>query len=625
MMEARMMFCALLTMLVGSVREDNLLNVELVGTHRTRVAALPRDAGLKFPSVLASTWTGINDVGLGSYGAVWIATAKKHSCSKCQEGKQYAIKLFFAVKRKQLLTWRTATSDEQAELQAAQKECQIATELSGYQDERAKFIAGCVEEHVSRYAACGNARTYCDSPLYVVLEPSGEELGRWWLKHGISTSSDGLRRLLRQGLEALSFVASHNYVHHDIKSDNLLVRVGPDGQPLLQLIDWGASIKTKSRCQPTVSNANAPPEWDLDCGYDTAKPAAYDLFCMGNVFVELIAGTPLFQMYNHSRVAPQAGWEMAARTYCRKAGLGHDKEMCNFWYSLQQFWHHIQISRMDGASIKQIANEWANAPLPADVSPEKKQKQKMIKAHFFDKLTGPTEISFLDFLDLLAQVFRSGAKDRPTAQQLLDHDWLQDASVSVSIHNLQLAEDTSPVHDTRLEFRAIPDVMLNPSSKFSAKASVSSTCLFRGQLFSREAMCSRLSHFGDSCADVVFGSLFTLGGACKTFCQQVQSTCTEEQVNPPIQYVRQNHEALEKPSVKPKRQDVLTRTQEELQDKLSLLNCLFNGEPFAKETMCRKLENTQDRDCLKVNFQIKFNNLADCTSMCNLVKPFCHG
>jgi len=515
------------------------------------------------------------------------------------------------------LTWRTTTSDEQAELQAAQKECQLATELSGYQDERAKFIAGCVEEHVSRYAACGNTRTYCDSPLYVVLEPSGEELGRWWLKHGISTSSDGLRRLLRQGLEALSFVASHNYVHHDIKSDNLLVRVGPDGQPLLQLIDWGASIKTKSRCQPTVSNANAPPEWDLDCGYDTAKPAAYDLFCMGNVFVELIAGTPLFQMYNHSRVAPQAGWEMAARTYCRKAGLGNDKEMCNFWYSLQQFWDHIQKnSRMDGASIKQIANEWANAPLPADVSSEKKQKQQMIKAHFFDKLTGPTEISFLD---LLAKVFRYEAGDRPTAQQLLDHAWLQDTSASVSIHNLQLADNTSPLHDTHLEFQAIPDVLLDPSHKFPSKESV--TCLFRGQLFSREVMCTRLSNFHQSCDEMSFSDLFK--GDCTAFCRQVQPSCTEEQVNAAEQDVGKNYEAPQNPIVKPKTQDVLKLPQAEVQDKLSSLKCLFNQKLFAKETMCLRLKSIGDGDCNNVYFDGKFSNHADCTTMCHLVKPLC--
>jgi len=48
------MICALLCLRVGSVREDSPLEVKLVGTNHTKVAGLPNDTGVRFPSVLAS-------------------------------------------------------------------------------------------------------------------------------------------------------------------------------------------------------------------------------------------------------------------------------------------------------------------------------------------------------------------------------------------------------------------------------------------------------------------------------------------------------------------------------------------------------------------------------------------
>jgi len=107
--------------------------------------------------------------------------------------------------------------------------------------------------------------------------------------------------IMVQSLAALSFLAHAGWIHHDIKMDNLVLKMWKreDGgwTPVLKLIDYGGAMEAKDeiRFEEKATNYCAPPEYQeesdgANAQFDKKYPFTWDLYMMAGLLVELLVG-----------------------------------------------------------------------------------------------------------------------------------------------------------------------------------------------------------------------------------------------------------------------------------------------------------------------------------------------
>ncbi len=93
-----------------------------------------------------------------------------------------------------------------------------------------------------------------------------------------------LQDLLIQSLQGLAYLHNQNVVHGDLKPENLLVTMKPDGSRLLKIIDFG--ISHPSLVETAGTPAYLAPEKILKEGSGTSS----DLYSLGVVFFSILTG-----------------------------------------------------------------------------------------------------------------------------------------------------------------------------------------------------------------------------------------------------------------------------------------------------------------------------------------------
>jgi eukaryotic-like serine/threonine-protein kinase len=146
-----------------------------------------------------------------------------------------------------------------------------------------------------------------DGRLYLIMEYfAGETLahrlaGR---SNGPPLSQEQALHIVHQILLALSCIHSHDIVHRDIKTANILLQGQGDGLLLVKLTDFGiARAEAGWRAQTSLTQfgmqgpgtpAYMAPERIDTRAYGTVRPAT-DLYAVGVILFELLTGAPPFK------------------------------------------------------------------------------------------------------------------------------------------------------------------------------------------------------------------------------------------------------------------------------------------------------------------------------------------
>ena len=149
-----------------------------------------------------------------------------------------------------------------------------------------------------------------DAPPLSVVMPS-----RFWHKikaDSVDGASEAIREILRQVLSSLAELHSIGVTHRDVKPENLIVSlrgVGSEGRvgtPLIRLADFGSADTTPIGLPPELwpSPLRRPSRAELTTDYEspevifaaqpdaeTDRSAAYDIWSVGVMLVELVIGT----------------------------------------------------------------------------------------------------------------------------------------------------------------------------------------------------------------------------------------------------------------------------------------------------------------------------------------------
>ncbi len=126
---------------------------------------------------------------------------------------------------------------------------------------------------------------FANGTAYIVMEyESGESLKHWFPRQGILTQAS-LLKLLFPLLDSLEVIHAANFLHRDIKPDNIYVR--EDGTPVL--IDFGSARSINSNRDPTniVSPGFAP----FEQYHSKGKQGPWtDLYSLAAVMYWLVSG-----------------------------------------------------------------------------------------------------------------------------------------------------------------------------------------------------------------------------------------------------------------------------------------------------------------------------------------------
>jgi eukaryotic-like serine/threonine-protein kinase len=138
-------------------------------------------------------------------------------------------------------------------------------------------------------------------PYFAMEHLGGEPLDEVLFARGAFSLEHALE-LARQLLDALGYLHDKGLVHRDIKPQNLLLCSGPDGAPLLKLIDFG--VLKLGDASGTIAPIAFPTETGTSIGtprYLAPEQARgqkvdgrSDLYAAGLVLYELLAGRAAF-------------------------------------------------------------------------------------------------------------------------------------------------------------------------------------------------------------------------------------------------------------------------------------------------------------------------------------------
>mmetsp|Transcript_93612 Transcript_93612/g.288731 ORF Transcript_93612/g.288731 Transcript_93612/m.288731 type:complete len:529 (+) Transcript_93612:81-1667(+) len=309
-------------LLTDQVREGSLFAGRFVMKHVLWVKALGNtSASLKhvpLPKDVKERFAQTKELYAGSFGEAWAAYDEL-------KGRSVVLKFFYDTTQtgyRYHLSWAAAVGrkTQTRHLIEAAAECTTAQSLQTYSKDDpigASRIMQCYEDHVtcdrcldgfeSGISTTGNEVTRSQA-LYQVLEDCSGDGGQplsHWIKKTLPQDDYSSRMLMlfKELMEGLHYLTNPkhpvNWIHHDLKPDNLVVK-RRNGQEYLKIIDLGAVLEVTEDnvYSPAASTVlYAPPEWfeteSSAVAFDIAAPWSFDMYSAGNILIEMATGEAL--------------------------------------------------------------------------------------------------------------------------------------------------------------------------------------------------------------------------------------------------------------------------------------------------------------------------------------------
>jgi serine/threonine protein kinase len=218
-----------------------------------------------------------------------------------------------------------------------------------------------------------------------------------------------LKKIMKQMMEALSFIHSLNLIHCDIKPENIVIKSFSRCE--VKLIDFGSSCFTTDHLTTYIqSRSYRAPEVIIGHRYDSR----IDIWSIGAVLAELYTGYVLFQN------------DSVATMLSRITGI------------MGPFPPHVIHAGKDSGkyfTLSNIVYERTEDKRGFNLVMPKKTNLRS-RLHLYDTKSSPQKErrSALDddlFVDFVEQLLNLDPIERLTAQEALRHPWLDDAD---SVH-----------------------------------------------------------------------------------------------------------------------------------------------------------------------------------------------
>jgi len=246
-------------------------------------------------------------LGAGAFGDVWRAT-------DMQADREVAVKIFYAKEYSQrnthrgttilageskvYLTWNTADSHYQKEMDDNIKECDLTKDIiaKGRRTDPlgASRVCECYEEHITQ------GKTNKDSVMFLVSEMCGAtdltkfrtEMSSWPVDERLKVA----RGVTKQVMQALQFFSTLHpaLIHHDMKGDNVVVKGDREAGFEIKVIDFGCFVYASAANQRSLQQGDPkymPPEFSPDPMMPKAfeqPPSSFDIYGAGLMHMELI-------------------------------------------------------------------------------------------------------------------------------------------------------------------------------------------------------------------------------------------------------------------------------------------------------------------------------------------------
>ena len=127
---------------------------------------------------------------------------------------------------------------------------------------------------------------------------------RHYLKQEHRPSETINHLIVRQIALALAHLHAHDFIHSDIKPENIIIHIDPSGDPrlhLVKLIDFGLSIPINFQLHPgydvTSIHYRSYHAWSSHSA--RAANPSWDMFSLGCIYYELVCRRPLFDCRDH--------------------------------------------------------------------------------------------------------------------------------------------------------------------------------------------------------------------------------------------------------------------------------------------------------------------------------------
>lgn len=274
----------------------------------------------------------------------------------------------------------------------------------------------------------GKTHKICIAALQLVGEM---ELYDHLIAHGLPDRlpAEFLRPVTQQLAKALQHVHLQGFGHFDLKLENIRIAFPPGTDPVVTLVDFGLAANIGDGEIPTKgSECILAPEFFSDIAKNVTVAA--DIFSFGIVLFTLAFGAPpwakaktIGELDGYERPCPMDAHGRGFQEYARPGDAGrllaYAKQIPAFKGALSPPAPPAPVALPAlpiaiGATVPTLPKEGSASPAPATGAPPPPPVLPTL-------VPAPSDPRLIDLLGKMLQIKPT---KRPTAQEILEHDWI---------------------------------------------------------------------------------------------------------------------------------------------------------------------------------------------------------